>query len=383
MSTRFIVFFAIITAILTLSSFYIGHRIVNKFAWAQSHRAVVWLMLGIFVVLQILGPYLYRADPERFGRFTFLYWISYTALGVFVITLIYTIATDLSLGLWKKIVSSENEVDLDRRGFLASGLMVLGSSVIGIGQAVVKPRIYDVEIPLPNLPPEFDGFKIVQITDLHVGPTIGRKYTETVVEMANALDADLVALTGDFVDGSVSQIGDDLKPIANLKSKHGLFFVTGNHEYYWGVDEWLNEFRKFGARILLNEHAVINQDGKELVIAGVTDYSAGSMIPSHKSDPAKSLKGAPQDAIKILLAHQPANYKQASAAGYDLQLSGHTHGGQFFPWSLIVAMSHRYYKGLNQHEKMWIYVSRGTGYWGPPLRFAVPSEISLIRLKRA
>jgi predicted MPP superfamily phosphohydrolase len=380
---RFVIFFAIVTGILLLSAFYIGNRFISKFTLATNHRAIVWIALAAFVLLQMVGPYLYREHPDFASKFPILLWISYTAMGVFVIILVYTVVADISLGLWKILARPDNSVDLERRGFLAVGLLALSSTLIGAAQAVTRPKIYNVEVPIENLPEEFDGFRIVQITDLHVGPTIGREYTEIVVEMTNELAADLVALTGDFVDGDVAQLRSALEPIANIQSKHGMFFVTGNHEYYWGVEDWLKTFRELGARTLVNEHVQISQNGKDIVVAGVTDHSGGSIFLAHKSDPKKSLEGAPADAIKILLAHQPAAYKEASEAGYQLQLSGHTHGGQFFPWSLIVAMSHRYYKGLNKHEKMWVYVSRGTGYWGPPIRFGVPSEITLIRLKRA
>ncbi len=161
-----------------------------------------------------------------------------------------------------------------------------------------------------------------------------------------------------------------------------MFLVTGNHEYYWGAQKWLEEFQKLGVRVLLNEHAVITKNGRELVIAGIADPTAGQLHASGAPDPEKAIEGAPGNTVKILLAHQPAVYREASRAGFHLQLSGHTHGGQFFPWSIVVALSHRYYKGLQRYENMWLYISRGAGYWGPPLRFAVPAEITLLRLKR-
>jgi predicted MPP superfamily phosphohydrolase len=379
---RFTIFILIVVVILSLSSYYIGNRLITRFSWAQSHRGIVWLSLSLFIVLQFLGPFLYRVYPDQFNRLFIIQWLTYTSLGVFACMLLYTITADFSFGLWKKISDSGNSVDLERRGFLAVGAMVLGSSMIGFAQAVTKPKVYNVEIPIENLPEEFDGFKIAQITDLHVGPTIGRKYTQSVVEITNDLAPDLVALTGDFVDGSVELLRSALEPIAQLRARHGTYFVTGNHEYYWGVEQWLEEFRRLGARVLLNEHTVIRQNGHEFVLAGITDHAAGQILPSHKSDPQKSLDGAPEQAVKILLAHQPASYRKASEAGFHLQLSGHTHGGQFFPWSLIVAITQPFYKGLNRHKKMWIYVSRGAGYWGPPLRFTVPSEITLIKLRR-
>jgi predicted MPP superfamily phosphohydrolase len=383
MSTRFLVFICIVTGILSLLAFYTGGRLIRWSGWAAQHRGIVWLVLGLFVLLQVLGPFLYRLYPGRVSQGFILHWVTYTTLGLFASLFFYTFATDLVLGLWKIITRPDNSVDLQRRGFLAVLAMTLGSGVIGITQAIRGPKIFAVDVPIANLPQELDGFKIAQISDLHVGPTIGRSYTEQVVQMVNELSPDLIALTGDFVDGTVSHLRRAIEPISQLKAKHGMFFVTGNHEYYWGVREWLDAFRSFGARILLNEHVVIQEGGKEMVIAGVTDRSAGGMVPEHESSPRKAIEGAPEESIKILLAHQPASYKEASEAGFNLQLSGHTHGGQFFPWNIVVKLAQRYYKGLNQHENMWIYVSRGAGYWGPPHRFAVPSEISLLTLKRA
>lgn len=380
---RFALFFLILTLILGLVAWYVGQRFISQFSWAGNHRGAIWLTLAFLVALQILGPFLYRIYPQQFQKLFVFHWMTYMTLGVFASMFFYTAAADLLTLVWKVIFGSDNSVDFERRSFLTAGLMTFGSAVVGATQTVTGPSIYDVEIPLKDLPQEFDGFRIAQITDLHVGPTIGRDYTEKVVAMANGLGADLIALTGDFVDGSVSQLREALAPIAKLKAGYGTYLVTGNHEYYWGVEEWIEEYRRLGARVLLNEHVVISKDGRQLVLAGVTDYSAAHIIPAHASNPQKSIEGAPGKAIKILLAHQPASYKQASAAGFHLQLSGHTHGGQFFPWSIVVSLAQRYYKGLNKHNDMWIYTSRGAGYWGPPIRFLVPSEITRITLRRA
>ena len=383
MSTRFLIFISIVTVILSLAAFYAGARFIRWSPWASEHRGVIWLVLGLFVILQLLGPFLYRLYPNQSGKSFIMHWVTYTTLGLFTSLVFYTFAADLFMAVWKWIARPDNAVDLQRRGFLAVMTMTLGSAVIGVSQAVRGPKVFEVDIPIVNLPPELEGFRIAQVSDLHVGPTIGRRYAENVVELVNGLSPDLIALTGDFVDGSVKQLRNAVQPLADLKAKHGVFFVTGNHEYYWGVREWMEELRNLGARILLNEHVVIEENGQSMVLAGVTDRSAGSHLPGHESNPGKSLEGAPEAGIKILLAHQPASYKEAAAAGFDLQLSGHTHGGQFFPWNLVVKLAQRYYKGLNKHENMWIYVNRGAGYWGPPHRFAVPSEVSLLKLTRA
>jgi hypothetical protein len=160
----------------------------------------------------------------------------------------------------------------------------------------------------------------------------------------------------------------------------GNYFVTGNHEYYSGVMEWIEQIRRLGFSVLINEHRIITREKRKMLLAGVTDYREGRMLPGHQSDPHKAMKAAPKTDVKILLAHQPKNIFDAARAGYDLQISGHTHGGQFFPWNLLVGFSQPYVSGLHTHQNTRIYVSRGTGYWGPPLRVGSPSEITLIKL---
>jgi uncharacterized protein len=195
------------------------------------------------------------------------------------------------------------------------------------------------------------------------------------------LNVDLIAVTGDLVDGSVQQLSVHTAPLAGLTARHGAYFVTGNHEYYSGERAWTAEIRRLGMHVLKNEHVVLEHDGTSLVLAGVTDYSAHHFDPAQRSDPAAALRGAPADAgARILLAHQPSSATAAANAGFDVQISGHTHGGQFWPWNLFVHFFQPFSGGLHRLKNLWIYVSRGTGYWGPPNRFGVPSEITRIRL---
>jgi len=225
------------------------------------------------------------------------------------------------------------------------------------------------------------GFSIAQISDVHVGAQIKRNYVDAIVDAVNGLDADLVAVTGDLVDGSVQDLARHIAPLGRLKARHGAFLVTGNHEYYSGEQAWVTEFRRLGLRVLLNEHVVVRHGGASVVVAGVTDFSAHHFNPSQRSDPAAALAGAPDDAAaKILLAHQPRSALAAVGAGFDLQLSGHTHGGQFWPWNLFVRFQQPFTAGLHRLNRLWVYISRGTGYWGPPNRFGAPSEITLLRL---
>jgi len=240
-----------------------------------------------------------------------------------------------------------------------------------------------VDVRLAGLPTALEGFTIAQITDIHVGPTIKHQFVRGIVDRVNHLKADMVAITGDLVDGSVADLAPHTAPLADLRSRHGTYFVTGNHEYYSGARAWIDEMRRLGTCVLLNEHVVIEHDGATIAIAGVTDYSAHHFNPEHRSDPHGALAGVPDGAVKLLLAHQPRSAHRAEDAGFDLQLSGHTHGGQFWPWNHFVRMQQPFTAGLHRLGLMWIYISRGTGYWGPPMRFGAPSEITRIRLMRA
>lgn len=260
-------------------------------------------------------------------------------------------------------------------------LLALAVTALGFFNAHRTPRIRTVEIECDGLPAALRGFTIAQITDLHVGPTIRRRFVQRVVDAVNALEPDVVAVTGDLVDGTVPELAAEVAPLAGLAPRLGSFFVSGNHEYYAGVHAWLAEVRRLGMRVLQNEHVVLERGGATLVLAGVTDFTAGYFERSHRSDPEAALRGAPSDAaVKVLLAHQPRSGPAAAAAGFDLQISGHTHGGQFFPWNFFVPLQQPFTAGLHRIDQLIVYVSRGTGYWGPPKRFGAPSEITCIRL---
>ncbi|HET6582481.1 MAG TPA: metallophosphoesterase, partial [Nannocystaceae bacterium] len=321
-------------------------------------------------------------------------------MGLSSVALVMLIAVDLvRLGAWlwmrfrvwrhRRAGGLGAPADPGRRGFFGQlahmGVVGTASGVAGFGffEARRTPDVVEVEVPIAGLPAALDGFRIVQLTDIHVGPTIRGDYLRRCVEVANSLSADIIAVTGDLIDGFVPMLRDEVAPLGALAAKEGVFFVTGNHEYYWDGPAWCDEVARLGLTVLCNEHRVIDRDGARLLLAGVTDISAGTMVPEHGSDPTRAKAGAPECDVRVLLAHQPRSVFAAAKAGYDLQISGHTHGGQYFPMNLLVYLAQPYVAGLERHDDMWIYVSRGTGYWGPPSRVGAPAEITLLRLRAA
>ncbi len=387
-----------------LSFIYLIFRLKQWSHWQGKKLFLLMSGLVLSFASVIFGMLYLRQFPEHMREWINYYNLVFLIMGLLVSLIFYTFIADMVLFIQKflKLITQKNsltkyyllkknlfsksnlsskEINQDRRRFLSLSSLSLGSVAVGNYQAHQDPQINHFVVKLKDLPKEFSGFKIAQISDLHIGPMIGKNYVQRVVELTNTLNVDLIALTGDIIDGPLTSILDEVLPLKNLKAKEGVFFITGNHEYYWGTELWLQQFEKFGFKILLNQHVVLKKDSAEIVLAGVTDFDASRHDLSQASDPAKALIGAPNDAKKILLAHQPKSYKAANSAKFDLQLSGHTHGGQFFPWSLFVAVVQPYYRGLNQHENLLIYTSTGTGFWGPPLRFAIPKEIAVIELQ--
>jgi predicted MPP superfamily phosphohydrolase len=310
-----------------------------------------------------------------------LAWAGVLSMGFFSSLFVFTLLRDIVLLIAHWSLSAQ----LAASWAAPSARWTLGLTMFvtaaGLVVARRRPRIVDIDIPVSGLPEGLHGFSIAQISDMHVGSTIKRGFVERVVALVNGLKTDLIAVTGDLVDGSVQQLSRHTAPLAGLKAPHGVYFVTGNHEYYSGERAWTAEIRRLGLRVLKNEHVVLTHNGASLVLAGVTDFSARHFDSAEQSDPAAALRGSPADAgARVLLAHQPSSATAAASAGFDVQLSGHTHGGQFWPWNLFVGFFQPFTGGLHRLKNLWVYVSRGTGYWGPPNRFGVPSEITRIRL---
>lgn len=302
-----------------------------------------------------------------------LSWLGGLAMGLFSSVLVLTVLRDVILLLADAPL-------LTKPTAIAIPILASLFTLLGYVNARRLARVVRVDIPLAKLPKELEGFTIVQLSDIHVGPTIKREYVQAIVDRVNQLDADLLAITGDVVDGSVDQLRAHTAPLGGLRSRHGSYVVSGNHEYYSGAAAWMREFERIGLRGLDNRHIVITHSGARFVLAGVSDFSAAAFDAAQASDPVAALAGSPPELLRILLAHQPRSASAAQAAGFNLQLSGHTHGGQFWPWNHFVRLQQPFTAGLRRLGPLTVYISRGTGYWGPPKRFGAPSEITLLRL---
>jgi predicted MPP superfamily phosphohydrolase len=373
-------------ALIVLVHVYIGWRLLPDLHLGAGGAVATIVLLAVSAGVMPFGEFARRNKHSPLSDH--LAGAGFLAMGFFSSLLIFTLLRDVVL----------------LAGFAASGWLVEAASLqplrtwsaaavpalavlvtlVGFINARRRAGVRRVDVPIAELPARLHGFSIVQISDVHVGATIKHGYVSRIVDAVNALDADMIAVTGDLVDGSVGRLSLHTSPLGRLSARHGAFFVTGNHEYYSGASAWVVELRRIGLCVLLNEHIVLEHDGEAVVIAGVTDYGAHHFDPAHRSDPAAAIAGAPQHAaVRVLLAHQPRSAFAAATAGFDVQLSGHTHGGQFFPWNLVVKWLQPFAAGLHRLDDLWIYVSRGTGYWGPPKRFGAPSEITHLRLVRA
>jgi predicted MPP superfamily phosphohydrolase len=379
-----LVFLGVFTALVAGGHYYLWARLLRDPAWPGP-----WARLGAVVFWAMaLGMPLYflasRALPRALT--TGWAWVMYLWMGLALLLLVGTGAGDLLRWAAQHLPGG---TDPSRRLFVAravaaavGGLSGVAAAV-GVRTALSRLAVLPVTVPVAGLPRSLAGLKIVQLTDIHVGPTIGRDFIAEMVRRTNALEPDVVAITGDLVDGPVAALRAHVEPLRDLRARHGVFFVTGNHEYYSGADAWIAELRRLGVRVLRNERVTVGEPGAELDIAGVDDWSAGRFGRGHGPDLPRALEGRDPARPVVLLAHQPKAALEAAEHGVSLVLSGHTHGGQLWPWTLLVGLDQPWVKGLHRHKNTHVYVSQGTGYWGPPMRLGTFGEITRLVLEVA
>lgn len=385
MVARYVLFIAVALLVMGGAHYYVWARLVRDAelpaAWARAATVGV----AVLFALLMSGFFAFRALPRRVAAPVM--WTGYTWLGVLFFLVLALAVSDL-VRVATLALGGSGAPDPERRLFLsrffagAAALVGVGASGAGVASALSPVAVNRVRVALERFSRAASGYRIVQISDVHVGPTIGREFITDVVARINALEPDLVAITGDLVDGSVDELREHVAPLAHLRAKDGVFFVTGNHEYYSGADDWIAHLRSLGIRVLRNERVPIRgEEGFDL--AGIDDASSGGFGDGHGPDLEKALLGREDGRPVVLLAHQPRGIELADRLGVDLQLSGHTHGGQMFPWNFLVRLQQPFVAGLHRLARAQIYVSRGTGYWGPPMRVGAPAEITEIELVSA
>jgi predicted MPP superfamily phosphohydrolase len=368
-------FVALALSALGAAHWYLARRFVIDPGLSEPLRS---LALGALVVLgvgAVLSPALERwLRPPwlRIVSFPFLIW-----MGVFWLSFVWLAVSDGVLGL---MGASGGRDAAAARATVVGGL-VLGLAGLALRGGLRLPAVKRVEIALARWPRALDGFRIVQISDVHIGPLLGRGFARRLTEAVNALAPDLVAVTGDLVDGSVAALRDEVAPFGALAGKHGVFFVTGNHDVYSGGESWVVRVRELGLRVLRNERVAIGgAEGFDL--AGVDDHR-GDWVRGSTEDLEAALAERDPARALVLLAHDPGTFRRAAKRDVDLQLSGHTHGGQIWPFNYLVRLAVPYVAGLHRAGASQLYVSRGSGFWGPPMRLLAPAEITELVLRRA
>jgi predicted MPP superfamily phosphohydrolase len=375
----FVIFFAVALSLIGGMHYYIWARLVRDThlppGWTRTLTVAV-IVLGITMPATLLAARLFHGSAVRPAI-----WVAFVWMGVGFLLVAFLGIADFGRLIAFAIarVRGPSDPDPERRLLLARTLaagvggVVAGLSAAGVHSAIAGVQIKDLEVKLRGLPPQLAGFRLVQISDVHVGPLLRKDWVAHVVEQIRALAPDLVAITGDLVDGRVHEIHEHVAPLSRIEAKHGVYFVTGNHEYYSGVEEWYAHLPSLGVRPLRNERVEV---APGLDLAGIED-------PTGEPDLTAALRGRDSSRALVLLAHQPRQFPEAARHDVPLTLSGHTHGGQIWPFSWIVALAQPYLAGLHRRGDSQLYVSRGTGFWGPPMRVFAPPEITLIRLQPA
>jgi hypothetical protein len=383
-------FIVILGTVLGLIHLYVWKRLVKDTVRGRTR----WVLTGVLLALTVLlfGT-LFLPRLFGFREPAWLAWPGYLWFGLVVylfLTLLVLEPVLLALRRWVKQKPQDEQPvappAMNRRLFLArasaaaAGAASVSLVGVGVSNAMGPPNLLRVPVRLRRLDPVFDGFRIAVVSDIHLGPLAGRSHTERIVAMINKTEPDLVAIVGDLVDGTVAELGPAAEPLHDLVSREGSYFVTGNHEYFVeDTAEWLRELEQLGVQPLRNESTAIRRGAAAFDLAGVNDVSGGQHSDSPDYD--RALAGTSPSRPTVLLAHQPVQVSEASARGVDLQLSGHTHGGQMWPFHYVVRLVQPSLAGLSTVGDTQLYVTRGAGFWGPPVRIGAPPDITVVSLQ--
>ncbi|NTX64022.1 metallophosphoesterase [Myxococcus sp. CA051A] len=387
-----LVFFVPVLSLLATAHVYLYRRLVRDQTARRGLRLGAQALFGFGFLGAVGFRFLGALFPSEFVRILgigLLVW-----MGLVLYLLLFTLAVELVQRAvrWRvrraaaPLEQPSQPPSPERRAILTGGLAVgaglagAGVSTFGAWRAFHPPDVRDTPVRLPRLPRALDGFSLVQLTDIHVGDVLQRHFVDELVARTNALKPDVIAITGDLVDGSVESLGAFVAGFGRLRARNGVFFVTGNHDYYSGASSWVAFLETLGITVLRNRAVSIGDTGASFMLAGVDDWSAARMgEPGYDLDAA--LRGVSPDRASVLLAHQPSNFDEVARRGVGLQLSGHTHGGQMFPGNLVGdAIWGSRNAGLSRTGDSQLYVSRGCGFVGPPMRVGAPPEIARLVL---
>ena len=390
------VFGLLLSVLVGLLHWYVWKRVIKDTTRpGVTRRVLTWVLVGLTVLLvatlvlpRVIGP----------TNSTWFAWPGYVWFALLIylfLTLAVLELPRLALRGWTRrrpleatatvqdAPPAEEAPGVSRRAFLprtsaaVAGAVSVGAVGIGMANALGPPDLLRIPIRLRKLDPAFDGYRIAVVSDIHLGPISGVAHTERIVRMINETSPDLVAIVGDLVDGTVDELGPAAAPLGDLASRDGAFFVTGNHEYFSGDPAaWLRELERLGVQPLRNENTAI---GTAFDLAGVNDLSGRSTDGGPDFD--RALSGVSSSRPTVLLAHQPVQVSDAAAHGVDLQLSGHTHGGQLWPFHYVVGLQQGALAGLSTVDETQLYVTRGAGFWGPPVRVGAPPDITVLSLR--
>jgi predicted MPP superfamily phosphohydrolase len=383
------VFFVLVLTVVVGIHLYLWQRLVRATTVPGRARRLGTAGVVLFTLVIVGGLIGSRTLAPALARP--LAWAGYVALALMFYLFVVLVVLELPrvvLAVTRRVRRTAEPVDPSRRLLLgrvlagAAGVAAVSAVGYGMTQALGTIGYRRVTVRLDRLDPAFDGYRIALLTDLHLGPILGRDFLADVVARVNSAQVDLVAISGDLVDGDTGTLGRAASELGKLSSRDGTFFVTGNHEYYSGAPSWVEYLQGLGVRVLRNERAEIRRGSAALDVAGVDDYTAAaSGAPGHAADVAAALEGRDPSRPVVLLAHQPVLVAEAAEHEVDLQLSGHTHGGQMAPFNLAVRLQQPFVSGLHRVRRTWLYVSRGTGFWGPPVRVGAPPEITILTLR--